>query len=106
MSVDLGNVLTPTQVKDQPTVKWDADASSFYTLCLTDPDAPSRETHVKTLEINRENVKNEFFDLLQEYREWHHWLVGNIPGNDISKGEVLSEYVGSGPPPSKLSTRI
>lgn len=27
-------------------------------------------------------------------------LVGNIPGNDISKGEVLSDYVGSGPPPS------
>lgn len=26
-------------------------------------------------------------------------MVGNIPGNDISKGEVLSDYVGSGPPP-------
>lgn len=25
--------------------------------------------------------------------------VGNIPGNAIDKGEVLSEYVGSGPPP-------
>jgi phosphatidylethanolamine-binding protein len=74
----LGNVLTPTQVKDQPTVQWDAEASSFYTLCMTDPDAPSRTTH--------------------EYREWHHWLVGNIPGSDISKGEVLSAYVGSGPP--------
>jgi phosphatidylethanolamine-binding protein len=32
------------------------------------------------------------------YREWHHWLIGNIPGGDISKGEVLSDYVGSGPP--------
>lgn len=30
--------------------------------------------------------------------EWHHWLVVNIPGNDIGKGETLSEYVGSGPP--------
>lgn len=30
--------------------------------------------------------------------EWHHWLVVNIPQNDVAKGEVLSEYVGSGPP--------
>lgn len=44
----------------------------------TDPDAPSRAK--------------------PEFREWHHWLVGNIPGNDVGKGETLSEYVGSGPP--------
>jgi len=33
-----------------------------------DPDAPSRKNAT--------------------YREWHHWLVVNIPGTDISKGEV------------------
>lgn len=32
------------------------------------------------------------------YREWHHWLVVNIPGNNVSEGEVLSGYIGSGPP--------
>ncbi|CAD6244710.1 GSCOCG00013434001-RA-CDS [Cotesia congregata] len=78
VKVDLGNELTPTKVKDPPTVHWDADSGSFYTLCMTDPDAPSRKQPT--------------------YREWHHWLVGNIPGNDLSKGEVLSEYIGSGPP--------
>ncbi|XP_065165565.1 phosphatidylethanolamine-binding protein homolog F40A3.3-like isoform X2 [Atheta coriaria] len=78
VKVDLGNELTPTQVKDVPNVKWTADASAFYTLCMTDPDAPSRKEPT--------------------YREWHHWLVGNIPGGDISKGETLSAYVGSGPP--------
>lgn len=31
--------------------------------------------------------------------QWHHWLVGNIPGADVSKGETLSAYIGSGPPP-------
>lgn len=30
--------------------------------------------------------------------QWHHWLVGNIPGNDVAQGETLSAYVGSGPP--------
>ncbi|XP_055917009.1 protein D3 [Eupeodes corollae] len=76
--VDQGNVLTPTQVKNQPTVDWNAESSALYTLCMTDPDAPSRKE--------------------PKYREWHHWLVGNIPGKDISKGEVLSAYIGSGPP--------
>ncbi|XP_027849596.1 protein D2-like [Aphis gossypii] len=74
-----GNELTPTIVKDQPIVSWNADPNSFYTLCLTDPDAPSRAEPTK--------------------REWHHWLVGNIPGENVSLGETLSGYVGSGPPP-------
>ncbi|XP_050548119.1 protein D3-like [Daktulosphaira vitifoliae] len=80
VNVDYGNELTPTQVKDEPTVKWDVEDNTLYTLCMTDPDAPSRKEHT--------------------YREWHHWLVGNIPGTEISKGETLSEYVGSGPPPN------
>ncbi|KAK2712577.1 hypothetical protein QYM36_011309 [Artemia franciscana] len=78
VNADQGNELTPTQVKNPPTVHWDADPNSFYTLCMTDPDAPSRKE--------------------PKFREWHHWLVVNIPGEDISKGEVLSEYVGAGPP--------
>lgn len=73
-----GVELTPTQVKKQPIVEWKSEADTFYTLIMTDPDAPSRSD--------------------PKMREWHHWLVGNIPGNDISKGEVLSQYVGSGPP--------
>jgi len=76
--VDFGNVLTPTQVKDKPKVSWTAEPNRFYTLIMTDPDAPSRET-----------PKN---------REWQHWIVVNIPGGDVSKGETLVDYVGAGPP--------
>lgn len=79
VSASQGNVLTPTQVKDVPKVEWNAETGAFYTLCLTDPDAPSRAEPT--------------------YREWHHWLVGNINGNDVASGETLSAYVGSGPPP-------
>lgn len=80
VSVDGGNELTPTQVQNQPIkVTWDVEEGAHYTLCMTDPDAPSRTEPT--------------------FREWHHWLVVNIPGTDIAKGEVLSEYVGSGPPP-------
>ena len=77
--LQLGNELTPTQVKDIPShVTWPSETSALYTVCMTDPDAPSRQT--------------------PKYREWHHWLVVNIPNNEIAKGDILSEYVGSGPP--------
>jgi len=79
VEMKLGNELTPTQVQNVPhSIVWPAEAGALYTLVLTDPDAPSR--------VN------------PKYREWHHWLVVNIPENDIGKGETLSEYVGSGPP--------
>uniref|UniRef100_A0A914EGG3 Phosphatidylethanolamine-binding protein n=1 Tax=Acrobeloides nanus TaxID=290746 RepID=A0A914EGG3_9BILA len=81
VEANLGNVLTPTQVQNPPKeVKWNADSGSLYTLVKTDPDAPSRTE--------------------PKFREWHHWLVVNIPGNEISKGETLSTYIGSGPPPN------
>ncbi|XP_039752801.1 phosphatidylethanolamine-binding protein homolog F40A3.3-like isoform X3 [Pararge aegeria] len=79
VEVNSGNVLTPTQVKDVPSVTWATQPDTFYTLAMTDPDAPSRKEPT--------------------FREWHHWLVGNVPGNDIAAGETLSAYIGSGPPP-------
>jgi len=78
IEVKPGLVLTPTQVQKEPHLDWNADPSAFYTVVMNDPDAPSRAD--------------------PKFREWHHWCVGNIPGKDVSAGEVLSEYVGSGPP--------
>lgn len=43
-----------------------------------DPDAPNRQDPV--------------------FGEVRHWLVVNIPGSNISAGEVKYEYIGSGPP--------
>lgn len=74
----MGNELTPVQVKDVPTLTYKADEGSLYTLLMTDPDAPSKENKM--------------------WGEARHWLVVNIPGNDISKGQTVIEYVGSGPP--------
>lgn len=83
VEVNLGNELTPTQVKDLPTVSFAADPEKYYTLVMTDPDAPSR--------------------IEPTYREFKHWVVVNIPGNDVASGENLAEFVGSGPP---LSTGL
>lgn len=77
-AVDLGNELTPTEVINIPTVEWDADPQSYYTLAMVDPDAPSRE--------------------VPTYREIEHWLVVNILGSDISTGQIIAEYTGSKPP--------
>lgn len=34
VDVSLGNELTPTQAKDQPTLKWAAQEGSFYTVLM------------------------------------------------------------------------
>ncbi|XP_046659732.1 protein D1-like isoform X1 [Homalodisca vitripennis] len=78
VKADLGNELTPTQVKNQPQVNYTAKPTDLYMLAMVDPDAPSRTD--------------------PKFRSFKHWLVGNIQGSDISTGEVLAEYVGSGPP--------
>ncbi|XP_059610214.1 protein D2-like [Phlebotomus argentipes] len=48
-------------------------APSYYTLVMTDPDAG-------------------------EVSEVKHWIVVNIPGNDIARGETIAEYIGPAPP--------
>ncbi|XP_043653523.1 protein D2 [Drosophila teissieri] len=73
-----GVELTPTQVKDQPVVDWDAQPGEFYTLIMTDPDAPSRAE--------------------PKFREFKHWILANIHGNDLESGDAIAEYIGSGPP--------
>lgn len=78
MSVQQGNELAPTQVKDIPKLVWEADSNDFYTLIMTDPDAPSRAD--------------------PKFREVRHWTVVNIPGNKVAEGETLIEFIGSGPP--------
>lgn len=45
---------------------------------MTDPDAPSRANPIR--------------------REFKHWVVINIPGNEVEKGYDLAGYIGSGPP--------
>ncbi|XP_030754179.1 protein D2-like [Sitophilus oryzae] len=76
--VNLGNEIGPVNVRQQPQVTYPAEKNAYYTLIMTDPDAPSRTS--------------------PDRKEARHWLVGNIPGSDVSKGQVISAYIGSGPP--------
>ena len=79
-----GSELTPRQVKDEPTVHWTVEEGQYYTLVMIDPDAPSK--------------RRPFFGPVK------HWLVVNIPGNDLKKGESLASYHGAGAHEGTLKT--
>ncbi|XP_022914164.2 protein D3-like [Onthophagus taurus] len=76
--VNLGEELTPTQVKDPPTIKFEPEQDVYYTLAMVDPDAPSRDNHT--------------------FREVNHWLIGNILNGNFENADTITEYLGSGPP--------
>ncbi|EFN79392.1 OV-16 antigen [Harpegnathos saltator] len=76
-TVDLGTELTPTETHEIPEIHYKHEGGVLYTLVMTDPDAPRRGGY---------------------NREYRHWLVGNIPEENVAKGEILAEYVGPAPP--------
>ena len=80
---EMATTLTPTQVQNMPyNLKFNrCDPNKLYTIILTDPDA-------------RDRIKHEF-------REWVHFVKINVNGNDLdNSGDIIIEYVGSGPPQS------
>lgn len=78
VTVDKGRELTPTQVKSEPKINFTANPTAWYTICMVDPDAPSRKEPT--------------------FREILHWMVVNIPGSNVTAGEVIAGYRGSGAP--------
>ncbi|KAL4234059.1 39S ribosomal protein L38 [Mactra antiquata] len=66
-----GNPLTPVEANKQPDVYYKADPDKLYTLCMVAPDSH--------LEHNN--------------KEYLHWMVGNIPGCSVQKGEVVCDYL-------------
>lgn len=68
-----GNELKPKQVKDLPTFEFETKPDKLYTIMMVDPDAPSRAE--------------------PKLREILHYMVVNVPGSDVSKGDTLAEYI-------------
>lgn len=75
---DLGAVLTPSAVHERPRINYNIHANRFYTVVLLDMDAPSRAHPIAA--------------------QWLHWLVINVPGRDLSRGDTIAEYAGPTPP--------
>lgn len=72
----VGNIIKPREAKSAPSVEFQSDPDSLWTLALTTPDG-------------------HFTD---ESKEYLHWMVANIKGSDISSGEELCNYLQPFPP--------
>ncbi|KAM8947238.1 large ribosomal subunit protein mL38 [Pelodytes ibericus] len=70
MPVYYGNVVTPSEALASPEVTFEAEQGSLWTLLLTNPDGHLREAD----------------------SEYVHWLVGNIPGNQVLSGHEICHY--------------
>jgi len=70
-----GNILSPKITIDKPTIKY--DGNKIFTLIMTDPDSPAY--------------------YYPSQKEFLHWLVVNIPGNEIEKGNTVVDYIGAIP---------
>ncbi|TPX69618.1 hypothetical protein SpCBS45565_g02330 [Spizellomyces sp. 'palustris'] len=69
----LGKELSSAACLSAPAASWPADENAFYTLIMVDPDAPTREKPTQG--------------------EIRHWVVANIPGCNLDKGEDLTEFM-------------
>lgn len=84
VSAELGNTLAVSKTGSQPLVRYsEASSRKMYTLAMVDPDAPNRAD--------------------PKAAQWLHWLVVNIPGEDLSGGDVslgkvLMQHNGPSPP--------
>ena len=78
MNIQYGNIiihkqfLTPKQTSIKPKVSFDNNAKSLYTFITHDPDAVAGN--------------------------YVHWLIVNIPGNQLNSGKEILEYKGPAPP--------
>ncbi|KAK2193835.1 hypothetical protein NP493_5g13008 [Ridgeia piscesae] len=74
--VHSGNTILPSEARSQPQVMFESGADDLWTLVMTNPDG----------------------HLTDNNAEYLHWMVGNIPGGDVSKGQVLCNYLRPFPP--------
>jgi phosphatidylethanolamine-binding protein len=68
--LECGVQLTPNEVRMEPEVSWNANGDEFFTILMSD---------------------------CGQMGETRHWLVMNIPGNEIEKGEKVAAYLGAMP---------
>lgn len=69
--VHYGNFIEPVKTSSEPKVTYNGSRFSLATLLMVNLDG----------------------NILSKNQEVLHWMVGNIPNGDISKGEVLSGYL-------------
>eukprot|EP01087_Luapelamoeba_hula_P011422 TRINITY_DN3102_c0_g2_i1.p1 TRINITY_DN3102_c0_g2~~TRINITY_DN3102_c0_g2_i1.p1 ORF type:complete len:332 (-),score=63.23 TRINITY_DN3102_c0_g2_i1:39-1013(-) len=80
-----GNIIPSAYAQDEPVLKYDEfNKDGFYTLLMTSPD----DVTGKALPPSKGGQRgNEFL----------HWMVTNIPGNQLKSGDALCKYMPATP---------
>ncbi|XP_065217164.1 phosphatidylethanolamine-binding protein homolog F40A3.3-like [Planococcus citri] len=68
-----GTLLTRDEVIDQPKIKYCGRAENHHTVVMARPVIPEDGDPSK-------------------YEEFDHWIVGNVPGSKIHKGDIILPY--------------
>jgi phosphatidylethanolamine-binding protein (PEBP) family uncharacterized protein len=71
LQIENGQTISPDELLTEPSIEI-LPKNQTYTLMMVDADAPAPTT--------------------PKYRSWLHWLVINIPGNDVTRGEEVESY--------------
>lgn len=74
-TVKQGNKLSASKVKEAPKkLSWPTKRDIYYTVVMIDPDAPDPSDATESQML--------------------HWLVVDIPGTNVKKGQTFMEYSG------------
>jgi len=85
-TVTMARTLPVVDVRACPEVHWpDLDSEALHLVMLVDLDAPSKQR----------NTANHFV----------HWLVVNVPGEEIVRGDTIAAYQPPSPPAKTGSHR-
>jgi len=74
--VHCGNIIKPSEARTQPDVSYPSAPDDLWTLLATNPDG----------------------DLYRPESECCHWLVTNIPGSAVARGDTLVPHLPPCPP--------
>lgn len=66
-----GNVVCPCDAQSEPHISYSSPPDHLYTLLLVNPDE----------------------SLTNQHQEYLHWMITNIPGDNVGEGDVLVQYM-------------
>ncbi|CAH0391512.1 unnamed protein product [Bemisia tabaci] len=82
LMIQMGNFVSLNRTAFEPKIKWKVDPNFYYTVTLLDAD------YVNIM-------------VLQKV-QYQLWMILNIPGDNITAGELLTEYMGPNPEKDNL----
>ena len=93
VEADDGCVLKPSHTKIKPTVAFKGSTRSSYTLIMVNPDGPAVKVKDGGLNAPSPHKSKRLSVFSSPNRHFVHWVVVNIPENDLSAGHTLLNYI-------------